>query len=216
MDSIIEVQRQTHEEIEHFERAVYTLLSKPQPTHETRLQTEHKASQILDRVASRVVALQTAYDDQEARKAEIDSLSSRPDDLSEFYSRLGKIQEHYAKYPESGPSGFELDLAAFLDDVVEEGAEEEYEEDDRESRSLFPKTWSSMIHHVAIALLFSGEEQYGKYLDLYANHTAYNNLKHIGRRLGYLQYLDTLLAAQNSQVHSELPKECKLGRDYEL
>lgn len=73
-----------------------------------------------------------------------------------------------------------------------------------------------MIHHAAIALLFSGEEQYGKYLDLYANHTAYNNLKHIGKRLGYLQYLDALLVAQNSQVHLELPKECILGRDYEL
>lgn len=68
----------------------------------------------------------------------------------------------------------------------------------------------------AIALLFSGEEGYGKYLDLYANHTAYNNLKHIGKRLAYLQYLDVLLAAQSESVHAELPKECRLHRDYEL
>lgn len=68
----------------------------------------------------------------------------------------------------------------------------------------------------AVALLFSGEEQYGKYLDLYANHTTYNNLKHIGKRLGYLQYLDVLLAAQSTTVHSELPKECRTSRDYEL
>lgn len=131
MDSIIEVQRQTHEEIEHFERALYTLLSKPQSTHETRLQTEHKASQILDRVSSRVVALTNAYEDQEGRKAEIDSLTARPDDLSEFYTRLGKVQEHYAKYPESGPTGFELELAAFLDVPPEDAGEDEYEEDDR-------------------------------------------------------------------------------------
>ncbi|KAH8094818.1 RNA splicing factor PRP9 [Cristinia sonorae] len=198
MDSIIEVQRQTHEEIEHFERALYTLLSKPQPTHETRLQTEHKASQILDRVSSRAIALKNSYEDQDARSAEIDALSARPDDLSEFYARLGKIQEHYAKYPESGPSGFELELAAFLDVTADNIGDEEYEDDD------------------PIALLFSGEEQYGKYLDLYANHTAYNNLKHIGKRLGYLHYLDALLAAQTNEVHLELPKECRLGRDYEL
>ena len=68
----------------------------------------------------------------------------------------------------------------------------------------------------AIALLFSGEEQYGKYLDLYANHAAYNNLKHITKRLGYLQYLDVLLAAQSTTVHNELPKECRTTRDYEL
>lgn len=51
---------------------------------------------------------------------------------------------------------------------------------------------------------------------MYANHTAYNNLKHIGKRLGYLQYLDVLLAAQSTTVHSELPKECRIARDYEL
>ena len=65
-------------------------------------------------------------------------------------------------------------------------------------------------------MLFSGEEGYGKYLDLYANHTTYNNLKHIGKRLAYLQYLDVLLAAQSETVHAELPKECRLHRDYEL
>ena len=64
--------------------------------------------------------------------------------------------------------------------------------------------------------MFSGEEGYGKYLDLYANHTTYNNLKHIGKRITYLQYLDVLLAAQSGPVHAELPKECRLHRDYEL
>ena len=133
MDSIIEVQRQTHEEVEQFERALYTILSKPQSTHESRLQTEHKASQILDRIASRAVSLNNQYQDQEARQAELDLLSapSNPNDLTEFYNRLHKIQEHYAKYPESTATGFELELAALLDDVPEEG-EEEYEEDDRE------------------------------------------------------------------------------------
>lgn len=72
------------------------------------------------------------------------------------------------------------------------------------------------IRWLAVALLFSGEEAYGKYLDLYANHTTYNNLKHIGKRLAYLQYLDTVLAAQSGPVHSELPTECRLTRDYEL
>ena len=68
---------------------------------------------------------------------------------------------------------------------------------------------------LAIAFLFSGEENYGKYLDLYANHTAYNNLKNIGKRPGYLQYLDLLLAAQNAPVHSDLPKETRFTKDFE-
>ena len=134
MDSIIEVQRQTHEEIEHFERALYTILAKPQQTHEGRLQTEHKASQLLDRISSRVTTLNNIYEDEPTRKAEIERLSApgNQNDLSEFYARLGKIQEHYAKYPETTVNGFELELAAFLDEGMTEGADEEYEVDDRE------------------------------------------------------------------------------------
>ncbi|GJE84243.1 RNA splicing factor PRP9 [Phanerochaete sordida] len=200
MDSIIEVQRQTHEEIEHYERALYTILSKPQPTHEGRLQTEHKASQLLDRIQSRVVSLNNTYEDQDARKAELEKLSAtgNQNNLDEFYARLGKIQEHYVKYPETIANGFELELSAFMDEGMEAVGEDDYEADD------------------PIALLFSGEEQYGKYLDLYANHTTYNNLKNISKRLGYLQYLDVLLAAQSTTVHNELPKDCRTTRDYEL
>ncbi|OCH92146.1 RNA splicing factor PRP9 [Obba rivulosa] len=199
MDSIIEVQRQTHEEIEHLERALYTILSKPQPTHESRLQIEHKASQLLDRISSRVTTLSNIYEDQDTRKTEIDALSApaNQSDLSAFYSRLGKIQEHHAKYPDTVVGGFELELSAFLDEG-DLGDDEEYEEDD------------------PVALLFSGEEGYGKYLDLYANHSAYNNLKNIGKRLAYLQYLDVLLASQSVPLHSELLPECRLGREYEL
>jgi splicing factor 3A subunit 3 len=77
--------------------------------------------------------------------------------------------------------------------------------------SAFP----SLTCPTAIALLFSGEEGYGKYLDLYANHTAYNNLKNVGKRPGYLQYLDLLLAAQNTPVHSDLSRETRSTKDFE-
>lgn len=141
MDSIIEVQRQTHEEIEHFERALYTILSKPQASHEGRLQTEHKASQILDRISSRVVTLNNIYLDEDARKAESDALSSpaNTNDLSEFYTRLQKIQEHYIKYPESLDTGFESELATLLEESPEDG-EEEYEEDDRKLHAFLSRS----------------------------------------------------------------------------
>lgn len=64
-------------------------------------------------------------------------------------------------------------------------------------------------------MLFSGEEVYGKYLDLYANHAAYNNLKNVPKRLAYLQYLDTLLASQNGPVHQELSRETRISKDFE-
>ena len=132
MDSIIEVQRQTHEEIEHLERALYTILAKPQTTHQTRLQNEHKASQLLDRIHSRVVTLSNLYEDQDTRKAEIEAISApvQQNDLSAFYERLGKITEHHTKYPDSTVGGFELELAAFLDED-QEAEDEEFEQDDR-------------------------------------------------------------------------------------
>lgn len=140
MDSIIEVQRHTHEEIEHFERALYTILSKPQLTHESRLQAEHKTSQLLDRLSSRLVTLTNLYEDQDTRTAEINALSAPPQqqsDLSAFYTRLGKIQEHYAKYPDAIVGGFDPELTAFLEEEQTTGGDEEYEEDDRKCVFVF-------------------------------------------------------------------------------
>ena len=61
--------------------------------------------------------------------------------------------------------------------------------------------------------MFSGEELYGKFLDLYANHTVYNNLKLV-KRLGYLQYLDVLMTLDKG-LHVELEKKIRLSKDYE-
>ena len=68
---------------------------------------------------------------------------------------------------------------------------------------------------IAIALLFSGEETYGRYLDLHTNHTAYNNIKHIKKRISYLQYLDVLALAEHDLVHQEIPKEARTSKEYE-
>ncbi|KAI0034117.1 hypothetical protein K488DRAFT_77483 [Vararia minispora EC-137] len=201
MDSHFELERQTHEEIERFERALYDILARPINVHQTRLQNEHKASQILERLSARYAALSSLYEDQASIMAEKDALAApsphQQGDLTAFYSRLGKIQEHHHKYPDAGADGFELEIAAFLDELQLEDMDDDYVAED------------------PIANLFSGEEAYGKYLDLYANHVVYNNLKNISRRLGYLHYLDTLLQAEDGPVHSELPNEIRLSKDYD-
>ena len=87
----------------------------------------------------------------------------------------------------------------------------------RTVRSCLPPTKPirTELVNTAISLLFSGEEAYGRYLDLYANHTMYNNLRHLPKRLSYLQYLDLLLAAQNGPVHHDLPQETRMTKEYE-
>ncbi|KAI6035068.1 hypothetical protein F5J12DRAFT_10531 [Pisolithus orientalis] len=200
MDSVIETQRQAHEDIERYEIVLYSLLARNQPTHETKLQSEHKAAQVLSRLSARVAALKAQYEDEDARKAETDALTAptQPGDLSEFYARLVKIQDHYHKYPDVAAGGFDPELAALLEEGNQDGLDdEEYEEED------------------PVGLLFSGEEAYGKYVDLYASHTAYNNLKNITKRLSYLQYFDVLLAAQLGKLHAELSRETLRTKEYE-
>ncbi|PAV21261.1 rna splicing factor prp9 [Pyrrhoderma noxium] len=159
---------------------------------------EHKASQILDRITSRAHTLYNQYQDEPTRKKEAELLSGKKaDDLSEFYSRLGRIKEYHLKYPDQVIGGFELELAALVDDEVDENEEDEYEEED------------------PISLLFSGEEAYGRYLDLYVHHSSYVNLKNINKRLSYLQYLDVLALAEHDLVHQEIPKEARTSKEYE-
>jgi hypothetical protein len=141
MDSIIELQRQTHQEIERYEQVLYTILSRPQNVHQNRLQNEHKASQILDRISSRVTTLNSIYQDEDVRRTEINAIStpSQPGDLSEFYARLGKVQEHHNKYPDTGADAIEFEIAALLDEFnPEDYDDEENLYEDREFARLSP------------------------------------------------------------------------------
>jgi len=100
------------------------------------------------------------------------------------------------KYPDLPADGFAIELEGAI------GMTEEEEEE-----------WG--VEQDPIALLFSGEEAFGKYLDLYANQTQYNNLKHIDKHLSYLHYLDVLSSAKDGGLHSELPKVAKMTKEYE-
>ena len=136
MDSHFELQRQTHEEIDRFERALYEILARPTNVHQTRLQNEHKAAQILDRLAARYAALNHLYQDQPSVDAEKSVLAGagvqQQTDLAAFYSRLGKIQEHHNKYPDAGADSFELEIASFLEEFnAEDYDDEDYVPEDR-------------------------------------------------------------------------------------
>ena len=108
-------------------------------------------------------------------------------------------------------SRFNLEVAALLDEGNQNGVDGEYEDEDSEHH------FAEISPHISSTaytqpLLCSGEEAYGKYSDLY---TTYNNLKNIGKRFGYLQYLDSLLSVQNNPIHQKLSEETWLTDDYE-
>jgi splicing factor 3A subunit 3 len=117
MDSIIEYQRQNHEEIERFQAALINLLATPVKSHKEDLSNQHRAAQILDRIQGRYKTLDGQYIDQKARENELELLSSstQQDDLSQFYARLVKIKDHHRKYPDSVVDGFQLELDGILE-----------------------------------------------------------------------------------------------------
>lgn len=63
MDSGIEVQRQTHEELDRLERALAYLLSQKSAQHRDSLVNEHRAKDILDRISERALTLASTYVD---------------------------------------------------------------------------------------------------------------------------------------------------------
>ncbi|KZT62814.1 RNA splicing factor PRP9 [Calocera cornea HHB12733] len=199
MDSIIEVQRQTHEEVERFQLALSDILARPNAGHRHNLVNQHKAKDLLSRVVDRTVDLNNLYLDPESeRHKEIEILTEKvipgkQDDLTEFYSRLSRIRTYYTRYPNAAVGGIEEEVAAIVGDE-----EEAYDDEDD-----------------PVARLFTGEESFGRYLDLNTHHTLYCNLKYLTKRLGYLQYLDTLIATKDAPIGHELSKDCKSTKEYE-
>ncbi len=179
--SVIEDARATAEEVDLLERSLTSLLIQldtSAKTHRDKLATQHRASDLLNRITQRSSSLRSALDPNSLnRSREIDALTgggAPGGDLTEFYSRLAKVKEYHRKYPDTGAGGVqqEVDFAAL------EGGDEEW-----------------------LDKRFTGEEGLGRYLDLHELHDKWNNLAPVSssgqasaggwRRLSYLQYLAT-------------------------
>ncbi len=106
------------------------------------------------------------YNDADgSRGKEIQSISTG-EPLEEFYKQLGEIKSFHQRYPNEPVENLER---AYKKKTLVEGEAPSYEIDN----------------------LFTGEEAFGKYLDLTTIHELYLNLPSI-KRLTYLQYLVVL------------------------
>lgn len=102
------------------------------------------------------------YDDTDTRREELQSLTCGSD-LSEFDRKLSHIRNYYRKTPN------ELATPMHIDNYLPSEKRGESEQD------------SKLVQ-------FSGEEGYGRFLDLHELHTVYINLKGMPK-LEYLDYL---------------------------
>lgn len=129
-----------------------------------RLNRDHQIAGFLDRIQDQSSRLLDIYNDAEgARSKEIQSISTG-EPLEEFYKQLGEIKSFHQKYPNEPVENLER---AYKKRSPGEG-----------------ETTTSEIDN-----MFTGEEAFGKFLDLTTIHEQYLNLPGI-KRLTYLQYLD--------------------------
>ncbi|KAK4683934.1 splicing factor 3A subunit 3, partial [Tremellales sp. Uapishka_1] len=181
MDSIIETQRQAHEEIERYEQALAEVLLQNPTLQRNIARRDRKAAEILARIVELRSLLVQQYEDLPGlRPKELSLLSAPPpgqDDLAEFYRRFEGVKDFHRRNPGINARQFLNEL----DDLVKsDGLQSIHVEDEEEALTIDP-----------LDAVFSGEENYGRYLDLYMAHTQYLNLKG-ANRLSYLAFLDML------------------------
>ncbi|KAK3075306.1 Pre-mRNA-splicing factor sap61 [Teratosphaeriaceae sp. CCFEE 6253] len=158
--------RYAHEELERLEQAIADRVLE-EPKHiRNRQFRDLEISNFLSRIATQSErALHIYNDEQEARTAEVQSISTG-DTFEEFYKQLAGIKDFHKRYPNEPVENLERAYKK-----VEDGG------------PGFAGNIDSM---------FTGEEAYGRFFDLTTLHEEYLNLPGVrgGKKLTYLQYLD--------------------------
>lgn len=203
----MEQQRRYHEERERIvEACVAEQLNLPSQanqgaaagsagvsTHMEKLASQHRVKQLRERYVHISGQLCELYKDKDSsRKDEIQAISA-PNEFDEFYSRLKAIKDFHKRHPGeiSVPLSIEfqnLQLARSDPKKCEE----------------------------SLPVLFSDEEDFGRYLDMNALHQQYLNLKSVSY-LDYITYLasfDRLFEYPRELKNAQYKKYVKAMVDY--
>lgn len=179
---ILEEQRFLHEDLERLEQAISDRVAE-EPRHvgchsyirtiykltfsakvRERLNRDHQIAGFLDRIQDQSKRLLDIYKDTDgSRTKEIQTISTG-EPLEEFYKQMAEIKSFHQRYPNEPVENLER---AYKKRTLGEGETITYEIDN----------------------MFTGEEAFGKFMDLTTIHELYLNLPSI-KRLTYLQYLD--------------------------
>ncbi|XP_053207953.1 splicing factor 3A subunit 3-like [Panonychus citri] len=160
MESIIEQQRNWHEERERVEDTMVKEMMAKKTSNKDQINSEHRLKTLLDRYIEVSQSLIDSYEDKDGlRKEEMASMTGS-NEFSEFYGRLRTIKEFYKKSPNESIRPMSLEFDDFLKER---------------------ETGGDLVD-------FTAEEGYGKFLDLNDCFLKYRNLKGI-EKINYLKYL---------------------------
>jgi splicing factor 3A subunit 3 len=186
---VLERQRNAHEDIERMEQAIVVRLAEEPRTRYDSLLTEHQVAQFLTGIQQQSNFLVESYRDENkyvylpdgtilttrARENEIESMSGSTNEFDQFYKQLAELKEVHRLHPNLQVEDLEKNYR--------KRSREEMEED---RMSLTQDTLT-----LAISNMFSGEESWGRFLDLTIYHERFLNLKGVRTNISYIDYLKT-------------------------
>jgi splicing factor 3A subunit 3 len=184
---VLERQRNAHEDIERMEQAIVVRLAEEPRTKYDALLMEHQVAQFLSGIKQQADYLVESYRDEtrynpvgectniRARQTEIESMSGKTNEFDQFYLQLAEIKDIHRRHPNLPVEDLERNYRKRPRDETE---------DDR--MSLYRDNLT-----IAISAMFTGEESWGRFLDIHTFHERFLNLRGVRTNISYIDYLRT-------------------------
>ncbi|XP_057462646.1 splicing factor SF3a60 homolog [Actinidia eriantha] len=178
--TLLEMTRSGHEEVERLERLIVKDLQNEPASGKDRLFQSHRVRNMIDQVTATTLKLVEIYEDKDsARKDEIAALGGQTAIGTNVFSAFYDRLKEIREYHRRHPAARVVD------------ANEEYEEVLKEEPRIE----------------FTGEEAFGRYLDMHELYNEYINSK-FAEPIEYSAYLDVF-----SQPH-KIARKLKMTRQY--
>ncbi|CAK9318189.1 unnamed protein product [Citrullus colocynthis] len=177
--TLLEVTRASHEEVERLERLIVKELQNEPASGKDRLLQSHRVRNMIDTIMSTTDKLVEIYEDKDsARKDEIAALGGQTTSGTNVFSAFYDRLKEIREYHRRHPAARVVDVNED-DGLLKEEPQIE----------------------------FSGEEAFGRYLDLHELYNQYINSK-FGEAIDYSSYLDVFSQPQ------KISRKLKVSRQY--
>lgn len=185
--TLLELTRAAHEDTERFERLIVKDLQNEPASSKDRLSQSHRVRHMIDQITSTTHKLVEIYEDKDsARKDEIAALGGQTATGTNVFSAFYDRLKEIREYHRRHPSARVIDTTDEYEQLIEEEPQIE----------------------------FSGEEAYGRYLDMHELYNDFINSKfgsinlETGEKYDYVAYLEVF-----SQPH-KISRKLKMSRQY--
>jgi len=164
MESLLDMQRTCHEERERCTGMMLRESMSEKRSQREFINSNQRMRSLLDRYQTATQKLVSAYSNEDGERSKEIQAIGGPNEFAEFYSRLKTLKDIHRKNPNETARPLTLEFQEMIDFIHD------------------PERVEKEI------VRFSGEEGYGKYLDMHFLFEDYINLKGISK-IDYLSYM---------------------------